>query len=574
MPIYNTDVADVFDAIADYLEIEDENPFRIRAYRNAARTVRGLGPELAEMVARGEDLTELPGIGRELASKIAEILETSTAQALKTLQERVPVGIRDMLALPNLGPKRVRRLYRQLNVTDLGQLRQAAETGQLQELSGFGPRLEQQLLAVVGERITRAGRFSIAAVAPRAKALAEYLRAVPGVARVVVAGSLRRARETIGDLDILVSAGPECDVTDRLLEWEDVAEVIARGETKTSVRLRSGLQVDLRRVAEESLGAALQYFTGSRSHNVALRKLARQQGLKLNEYGVYKLERRVAGETEASVYEVLGLTEIPPELRENRGEIEAARRRGLPQLIELADLKGDLHVHTRASDGRNSLHEMVAAARRKGLSYLAFTEHSEHLKIAGGLDPSRLRRRLAAIDRLNAKCRSMTLLKGIEAEILKDGTLDVPDELLEQLDLVIGSVHTHLGLDSQKQTERILRAMEHPRFAMLAHPSGRLIEERPPIEVDMAQIIRQAARKGCLLELNANPRRLDLNDAYCRMAKEQGVPIAINSDAHGIADFGNLSFGIGQARRGWLEKSDVINTRPLEKIRNILKRTS
>jgi DNA polymerase (family 10) len=439
-------------------------------------------------------------------------------------------------------------------------------------LPGFGPRLEQQLLAAVGDRIARAKRFSIAAVAPRAKALSEYLQGLPGVARVIVAGSYRRGRETIGDLDILVSAGPGCDVMFRLLEWPDVAEVIARGETKTSVRLRSGLQVDLRRVAGESFGAALQYFTGSQSHNVALRKLARQQGLKLNEYGVFKLERQVAGETEASVYEGLGLSEIPPELRENRGEIEAALRGDLPELIALPDLQGDLHVHTRASDGRNSLQEMAAAARGIGLRYLAFTEHSEHLKIAGGLDPSRLRRRLAAIDRLNAKFRGMTLLKGIEAEILKDGTLDVPEELLEQLDLVIGSVHTHLGLDKRKQTARILRAMEHPRFTMLAHPSGRLIEERPPIEVDMAQIIRQAARKGCLLELNANPRRLDLNDAYCRMAREQGVAIAINSDAHGIADFDNLSFGVGQARRGWLEKSDVINTRPLGEIRSLLKR--
>jgi len=574
MPIYNSDIADIFDEIADYLEIEDGNPFRVRAYRNAARTVRGLGPELSDMLQRREDLIQLPGIGKELAAKIEEIVETSTARALTTLQERIPSGVRDMLTIANLGPKRVRMLYRKLQITDLDQLRQAAEVSKLQELPGFGSRLEQQILAAVRRQAATEKRFSIAAVTPYVKALREYLERVPGVTRVAVAGSYRRARETIGDLDILVAAGAESGVMDRFVSWEDVADVLVRGETKTSLRLRSGLQVDLRRIEAAGFGAALQYFTGSQAHNVALRKIARRCGLKLNEYGVFKPDRCVAAETEVSVYRALGLSYIPPELREHRGEIEAAARGDLPKLVEESDIRGDLHVHTIASDGRDSMPKMVAAARKQGLIYLAFTEHSEQLKIAGGLDTPRLRGQLEAIDQFNGQSGDITLLKGIEAEILEDGTLDVPGDLLEELDLVIGSVHTHFGLDMKKQTERILKAMDHPRLTMLAHPSGRLIDERPPIEVDMERIIRKAAERGCFLELNANPRRLDLNDTYCQMAKSEGVSIAINSDAHGINDFKNIRYGVGQARRGWLEKNDVINTRSLGELRKILKRTA
>jgi DNA polymerase (family 10) len=367
-------------------------------------------------------------------------------------------------------------------------------------------------------------------------------------------------------------ADPASPVMERFVAYEDVVNVIAKGNTRASVILRNGLQVDLRMVAAESFGAALQYFTGSQAHNIALRRLGRQQGLKINEYGVFRLDKRVAGDTEESVYQSIGLSYIAPELRENRSEIEASRERRLPRLIELKDLKGDLHVHTRASDGRNTLVEMANAAKARGLIYIAVTEHSDHLQVAGGLGPAQLLKQIEEIDELNGKLKGFSVLKGIEAEILKDGRFDLPDDVLKQLDLVIGTVHSHLDLSQNKQTERILRAMDHPSFTMLAHPSGRLIDEREPYFVDMEKVIRKAAERGCFLELNANPRRLDLTDIYCQMAKDLGVLISINSDAHSQDSFDHLRYGIGQARRGWLEKKDVLNTRSLAQLKKLLEK--
>jgi DNA polymerase (family 10) len=360
---------------------------------------------------------------------------------------------------------------------------------------------------------------------------------------------------------------------ERFAAFEDAGQVLAQGPTKSSIVLRSGLQVDLRRVAQESFGAALQYFTGSQAHNIAVRRIGRQRGLKINEYGVFSIDGKVGGESEESVYRVLDLPWIAPELREDRGEIEAAREERLPELVELSDIKGELHSHTSATDGRNSIEEMALAAKRCGLKYLAVTDHSQQLKIVGGLSERRLLAQLDEIDRLNSKLKGITLLKGIEVEILEDGRLDLPERVLKQLDLVIGSIHSHFRLPIQKQTERILRAMDQRFFTILAHPSGRLINEREPYEVDMAAIIRKAKERRCFLELNANPQRLDLTDIGCQMAKEAGVLVAINTDAHSVAEFGQLRYGIGQARRGWLEKQDVLNTRPLLELRRLLQRT-
>jgi len=573
MPVHNIEIANIFDEIADFLEIEDENPFRIRAYRNAARTVRGLGSDLKDMVAAGEDLTELPGIGKELAAKIREMLETGKVKALVKLQQRIPQSVTEILKLPNLGPKRVRILYHDLKIENLQQLAKAAGQGRIRTLEGFGEKIEKAILEAVEARTQKEKRFMIAEAGRYVHSLIDYLKNVPGAKEVVAAGSYRRARETVGDLDILVTARKTSPLMDRFVEYDEVAEVLAKGKTRSSVVLRCGLQVDVRLVAQSSFGAALQYFTGSKDHNIAIRRLGQQRGLKINEYGVFRFEKRVAGRTEESVYRALDLPLIPPELRENRGEIEAARDKCLPDLVEVKDIKGDLHMHTQMTDGRNSLKEMALAARQRGFKYIAITEHSDRLKVAGGLDPPRLMQQMEEIDRLNEALKGITILKGIEVEILEDGSLDLDDTVLARLDLVVGTVHSYFDLPLEKQTERILRAMDHRYFSMLAHPTGRRLNEREPYRVDMARIIHKARDRGCFLELNSNPRRLDLYDIYCVVAKAQGVLVSINSDAHSVNDFDYLALGVAQARRGWLEKDNVLNTRSLTPLRKLLKQT-
>lgn len=573
MPIHNADIAADFDELADLLEIEGANPFRIRAYRNAARTLRDLPGDVTAMLEKGEDLTELPGIGKDLAAKIKEIVETGTAAMLEEHRRTVPATLTELLKIPGIGPKRVKALYHDLGIRTLDQLQKAAEEGRVRTLRGFGEKTERYLLHHLKARTGEEKRFKLAIATRYAEALIAYLEESPGVKQVVAAGSYRRAKETIGDLDILVTAAPGSSVMDRFVSYPEVEEVLAQGATKASLRLACKLQVDVRVVPGESYGAALQYFTGSKAHNVALRQMAQQQGLKINEYGVFKGEQSVAGATEESVYASVGLPWIPPELRENRGEFDAARAGRLPALVEVADLKGDLHAHTKATDGQNSMKEMAEAARDRGLEYLAITDHSRRLAMAKGLDPKRLLEQLEEIDRLNASSIGITLLKGIEVDILEDGSLDLPDEDLSRLDLVVGAVHSHFRLSRQQQTERILRAMDHPYFTILAHPTGRLIDERVPYDVDMPRVIRHARERGCFLEVNAHPIRLDLADTDCQAAKEAGVMVSINSDAHRTLDFGNLQYGVGQARRGWIEKQDVLNVRPLHSLRPLLKRT-
>ena len=573
MPVHNADIAAIFDEIADLLEIEGDNPFRVRAYRVAARTLRDLDRDVAVMVAEGEDLTELPGIGEDLASKIKEIVETGTAAMLEEHRKKMPATLTSLLKIPGLGPKRVQTLYHKLGIRTLEDLRNAAQGGRVRTLQGFGARTEQHILEYLQARTGEAKRFTLATAGQYAEAFISYLKTSAGAKQVIAAGSYRRAKETIGDLDLLVTAHSGSPVTDRFVSYPEVREVLAHGTTKASVRLACGLQVDLRVVPEASYGAALQYFTGSKEHGVQLRQLAQQRGLKLNEYGLFKGEQSIAGVTEESVYAAVGLPWIPPELRENRGEFEAAQAGRLPRLVELADLKGDRHAHTKATDGRNSLKEMVESARRRGFEYLAITDHSRRLTMAHGLDPKRLFEQLEAIDRMNEASPGLTILKGIEVDILEDGSLDLPDEDLGSLDLVVGAVHSHFRLSREKQTERILRAMDHPHFTILAHPSGRLIDEREPYEVDMHRLIRHAHDRGCVLEVNAHPVRLDLTDRDCQMAKDEGVLVSINSDAHSVLDFENLRYGVGQARRGWIETCDVLNARSLHALRPLLKRT-
>ena len=570
MFIHNTEVAGVFSQIADLLEIKGANPFRIRAYRNAARTLNTLTISVQTMVEEQRDLKDLPGIGNDLAGKIIEIVATGTCALREQLRREMPPFIHELLTVPGLGPKRVKTLSEEGNIQTLEQLYCAARDGRLSHIPGFGRRVEQNILDAVRAQRSKSARFRIATAGQLIAPLIKHLQACGEAKKVEIAGSFRRRQETVGDLDILVSSPQPAKIVQCFTGFEGVARLDAHGVTRASVALRQGLQVDLRVVADVSFGAALHYFTGSRAHNIATRTLAQERKLKMNEYGIFSGTRRIAGETEASVFQALGLPYIEPELRENRGEIVAAQTGCLPALVALSDLTGDLHVHTNATDGQHSLREMALAAKQRGFTYLGITDHSQRLAVTHGLDCAGLSRQMAEIDQLNAELKGITLLKGIEVDINEDGSLDLPDGILSQLDLVIGAVHSHFTLSRDRQTDRILRAMDHPYFTLLAHPTGRMILEREPYDVDMLRIIRHAKQRGCFLELNAQPARLDLNDTYCMLAKEEGVSISVNSDAHSVFDFDNLRFGIGQARRGWLEKQDVLNTRPVAQLQSML----
>ena len=569
----NVEIAQVFEEIAELLALDDANPFRIRAYANAARTIAGRSVELADIVAAGKPLPRIAGVGGDLAAKILEIRDTGDCALLRELRRTHPKGLVELLRVPGLGPKRLKRLYQELKIDSPAQLQSAARAGHIRSLTGFGVESEKRLLAAVEAFLGREQRVRCDIAMPQAEAIVRSLRAAREALQVEIAGSARRRRETVGDVDIVVTAHNANDVTRRFVGNDAVDRVLARGTTRSSVVLRSGLQVDLRVVEPESFGAAMLYFTGSKAHNIALRRIARDRGLKVNEYGIWRGKRRVAGDTEASMYAAIDLPWIEPELREDRGEIAAAREGSLPRLVERADLRGDLHAHTEASDGRGTLAQMAAAAHAAGLEYLAITDHSKGLKIARGLDSRRLAEQIDAIDVLNASSHGATLLKGIEVEILEDGRLDLPASVLERLDLVVGAVHSAFGLSRARQTDRILRAIDSPCFSILAHPTGRLIGEREAYDIDLERVIRHAHERGCFLELNAQPQRLDLPDLHCRAARDAGVLIALSSDAHDPSQVGSLDWGVGQARRGWLETRDVLNTRSLKEIQPLLSAT-
>lgn len=567
----NSDIAAAFSEIADLLELENDNPFRIRAYRNAARTVGAFGRDIADLLRGGGTLPKLPGVGADLAGKIAEIANSGDLALLRRLRREVPASMVEMLQIGGLGPRRVQALYHSLDVQTPQQLLDAARAGRIRSLPGFGARLEQKLLAAAEHHLQDGRRALLADAISQAERLAAVLRRVPGVVEITIAGSLRRMRDTVGDIDLLAVASAESPVMSRFVADAGVGEVLSQGPTRASVVLRTGLQVDLRVMAPETYGAALVYFTGSKAHNIAIRRIAQQRGLKISEYGVFKGDKRVAGDTEASVYRSLGLSPIAPELRENLGEIEAAATGRLPRLIERQDLRGDLHAHTRATDGLNTIEEMAVAAKSSGLEYLAITDHSRRLAVAHGLDAERLLRQTEEIDRINERIDGITLLKGVEVDILEHGGLDLADDVLRRLDLVVVAVHSHFDLSRTKQTQRLLRALDHPCVTLLAHPFARLLGERVPLDVDMSAVIAAARQRGCYLELNAQPKRMDLWDAPCREAREQGVLISIDSDAHSVSDFTHLRYGVGQARRGWLEAKHVLNAHPLGELRQLLR---
>ena len=572
MSCTNSRIAAVFNEIADLLDIEGANPFRIRAYRNAARTVYSYPKEMAALVEEGFDLTTIGGIGKDLAGKITELVRTGELKFLSELKEEVSPELEALIKIPGLGPKRVQTLHEKLHVNSMEDLKKALEDGTLESLRGFGPKLVTGIEKALEKKLFETRRYRLFAALPVARWAVERLKQTRGILRMEIAGSLRRRRDTVKDIDIVVSCRPGSNIMEVLTALPGVEKVLMKGTTRSSVALGNGLHIDLRVVPEEAFTSALHHFTGSKPHNVALRLMARKAGMKINEYGIFKADRRIPVKEEADIYRALGLTHIEPELRENRGEIEAARQNTLPKLIDEKAIRGDLHLHTTYTDGKGSIREMALAAKARGYEYIAVTDHTRHLTIAHGLDEKRIRQQLEEIDRLNGELKGITVLKSAEVDILADGSLDLPDTVLKELDLTVCAVHYRMNLSKEEQTARILKAMQNPYFNILAHPTGRLINLREPYELDMEAIIKACSQNGIILELNAQPDRLDLNDIHCKMAKEAGVKVAISTDAHSVNDLGLMTYGIGQARRGWLEKEDVVNTRSLEALKKLLRR--
>ena len=563
-------MARVLAEIGDLLEIKGENPFKIRAYRNASETVAHETRRVASLTPA--ERLDLPGIGKDIAAKIGELADTGAIRYHQELLQEFPPTILDLLNLQGVGPKTVARLYGDLGIRTLEELEQAARDGRVRDMKGMGAKKEALILKALAEQRRFVGRRLTAEAHDTAAGLVAALREHAPEAEVHLVGSLRRGCETCGDLDILAAGAPP-SIMDAFTGYQLVERILAHGDTKSSVRLWGGFQADLRTVPRESLGAAQQYFTGSKAHNIVLRDRAIQRGMKLNEYGLYKVDddTRIAGEDEAGIYEALGLAYVPPELRENRGEIEAAAGRALPDLVQLADLQGDLHCHTTTTDGRDDIETMARAAQAAGLTYLAITDHSQALAMANGLDEARALAHARAIREVNARLDGITLLAGIECDIRADGSMDLADDCLAQLDIVIASLHSALNQEPQQMTDRLLRAIACRWVDVLGHPTGRLILKREGHKADMTRVIEAAAATGVALEINSQVDRLDLDDLHARRARDAGARIVIDSDAHSTAALGQVRWGVTVARRAWLTAADVLNTRSLPELRKLLK---
>jgi len=564
----NFEIARQFDLMADLLEIKGENPFRIRAYRRAAQNMESLTEEVETLVAENR-LDRVAGIGKDLAAKIAEYLQTGQMRAVEEAKKEIPAGVVALMNVPGVGPKTAKLLYQKGGVHDVTQLEELAKAGRLKGLPGIQAKTEANILK--GIAVIRRGqaRMPLGRALPLAQELAQALERVKEVKQISLAGSIRRRRETAGDMDILVTSTKPELVIDAFVRLPQVAEVLERGGTKASVRHREGLQVDLRVVEPEAFGAALVYFTGSKQHNIRIREMAQRKGLKISEYGVFdeSTSRRIAGKTEEEVYAAIGLPWIPPELREDAGEIEAALERRLPDLVDVRDIRGDLHDHTHASDGHHSIEALVAKARERGYEYVVVSDHSRSSTIARGLSIEALRAHVKEIRAAQDKFRDITILAGSECDILADGAMDYPDEVLAGLDIVLAAVHARFKQPREEMTRRICRALEHPSVNILAHPTGRLIGERDPYDVDLEAVFRAAKQHGKAVEINSSPERLDLNDVHARRAAELGVLIAINTDTHFLDNLSNVALGVATARRAWIGPSQVINTWPLERLR-------
>jgi DNA polymerase (family 10) len=569
----NAEIADVFDQVADLLEFQDANPFRVRAYRNAARTIRDLPESLAEIAADSErKLTDLEGIGKDLAEKIATLLDTGSLPMLDELLQEVPESVLSLMRIPGLGPKRAAAIHKELHVSTLDELREACEAHKIRELKGFGEKTEEAIAeglkfaAEAGQRVlwATADQYVVEILA--------HMGNCPAVEKIEAAGSYRRGKETVGDLDFLAVATDAAEVMDHLAALPGLEEVLARDGTKMSARLGGGLQIDLRVVPEESFGAALQYFTGSKAHNVVIRGRAKDRGLKINEYGVFRGDERIAGRTEEEVYAAVDLPWFPPEIREARREFDWAAEGKLPELVELDDIRGDLHMHSTWTDGQATIEEMAEAAKARGLKYIAMTDHSKRVSMVNGLDADRIRQQWAEINRLNKRLHGITVLKGVEVDILERGGLDLPDDVLAEADWVNASVHYGQNQPRDKITRRVIDALKNPYVCAFAHPTGRMLTKRKPYEIDLDAVMRAARDHGKLLELNAHPLRLDLDDVACAQAKNYGIAVVISTDAHREDGLAAMRYGVLQARRGGLTKSDVANTRTWAQLKKLIGR--
>jgi len=556
----NAEIARLLTDVADLLEISAGNPFKVRAYRNAARTVADHPDPIAELVSGGEfDLTELPGIGGGIAKEITALVATGTLPQRQQLVAMVPPGLLELLRIPGLGPKRVKLFHERLKVNSVSDLKDALDKGRIAKLGGFGHKLLEKIREGVSGAATAPNRIVLHEAEQYARAIVEYLKAGGGIDAIEVAGSFRRRKETIGDLDIVVSCGNPAAVIGRFGKFGEVRQVAAQGDTRSTVRLSSGLQVDLRVIEPAAFGAAMQYFTGSQAHNIELRKIAQAKKLKLNEYGLYRGSKRIAGRTEQEVYGALGLDLIPPELREGRGEIALAQKHELPMLVTLEEIRGDLQMHTDASDGKATLVEMIEAARALGYAYIAITDHSPRTSMAGQ-SPAEIRAQWKEIDRLNKGIRGLRVLKSVEMDILENGTLDLPDNLLADADYVVATIHYGLKQSERQLTDRLLAAIENRWVDAIGHPTGRIVPERPSYPLDFDVVAKAAANAKCLLEINGS-ERMDLPDTLAAAAKSHGVRFVLSTDAHNQRELSFMRFAVAVARRAGLTAADILNTR-------------
>jgi len=572
----NREISRIFNEIADMLEIKGENPFRIRAYRRAAMNIEGISKDITEISK--DELIKIPGIGQDLAGKIDEYIKTGKIQAYEDLKKEIPEGLSMLLNVPNLGPKTAKLLYEKLNIKNIDELEQYARNHKLSGLPGIKDKTEENILKGIEMLKRGKERKPLGIVLPIANNIVEKLKKGAPIKKIVIAGSIRRWKDTIKDIDILVTSNNPQKVMNVFVHLPDVKDILMKGPTKSSVILKEDIQVDLRVVEEESFGAALAYFTGSKAHNIRLREMASKMGLKINEYGIFreKDETKIGGEKEEDIYRILGIPYIPPELREDTGEIEAALDGRLPKLIELNDIKGDLHVHTKLSDGSHDFDELIDYAKRKGYEYIAITDHSKGLGVARGLSIEKLLEEKRMINEINKRLKGFKLISGAEVDIRSNGELDFPDDVLKQVEIVVASIHSGFRQSKEQLTKRLVSAMKNPHVSIIAHPTGRLIGERDPYDIDIEEVFKVAKETGTALEINAYPLRLDLNDTYVKKAKQMEIPIVISTDTHIKNQFDYMSYGVSIARRGWLEKKDVLNTlnykqliERLKKIKNI-----
>ncbi len=569
----NLELSRIFEQIARILKIKGENPFKIRAYEKITLVLENLPIDI-ETIYRQGGLSNIPGVGAGIAKKIEEFLTTGKLEYYEKLKETIPSGVIELLDISEVGPKTAKLLYEQLDIDNIEKLEKAVRQHQIKDLPGMGEKSETNILRGIELYKRRKERFLLGLALPLAEEIVENLSHLKETNKISFAGSLRRKKETIGDIDILVTSQRPETIMKTFTYLPQVKEILAEGPTKSSIIIKDDIHVDVRVVEPISFGAALQYFTGSKAHNIKLRELALKRNLKINEYGIFdvKTDRRIAGEREEEIYQILNLPFIPPELREDRGEIEAAQENKLPKLIEYSQIRGDLHLHTKWSDGAHTIRQMVEAAKKRGYKYIAITDHSQSLKFAGGLTEERLGEQIELIQKLNQELKDLTILTGIEVDIKSDGSLDFSDEILSKLDVVIAAIHSGFKQESKIITERIVKAMQNRFVNIIAHPTGRLIGYRESYQIDINKMMNMAEKTGTILEINAYPERLDLNDVYCRMAKDKGVQLAIETDAHSADGLATMDLGVAVARRGWLEEKDIINTLPLDKLLKRLKR--